>query len=121
MLNFILMGGGQIVRDIDPTFDCFGRINVGDYVYIGSGSKIMPGVNIGSHVLVAAGTIVTKSIPSDVVVAGNPARIICTKEEFYSRNKKYNLQSKGLNPNKKRDLLLTICEDRLIKKQYLKL
>lgn len=54
-------GGGQVVRHIDPTFDSFGKVTIGDYVYIGTDSLIMPGVTIGDHTLVAAGSVVTKS------------------------------------------------------------
>ena len=48
----------------------------------------MPGVTVGDNVLIAAGSIVTKSIPSNVVVAGNPARFICSIEDYIERNKK---------------------------------
>lgn len=52
------------------------KINIGNNVFIGVNSIIMPGVNIDDNVIVAAGSIVTKSIPSGVIVAGNPAKII---------------------------------------------
>ena len=45
-------------------------------VWIGSGSVICPGVTIGEHSIVAAGAVVTKDVPPDVVVGGVPARII---------------------------------------------
>ncbi|MCA6046142.1 hypothetical protein KQP74_01455 [Bacteroides thetaiotaomicron] len=46
-----------------PDFDCFGKVTIGDYVYIGKRALIMPGVTLGNHVLVAAGSVVTKSVP----------------------------------------------------------
>lgn len=76
----------------------------------------MPGVTIGDNVLVAAGSIVTKSIPSGMVVAGNPARIICTIEEFYERNKKWDLHSKGMPSAQKRQMLMLLPEDMFIRK-----
>lgn len=109
-------GGGQVVRHIDPSFDAFGKVVIGDYVYIGTNALILPGVTIGDHVLVAAGTVVTKSIPSGVVVAGNPAKIICTIDDFYARNKKYNTKTKGLNSKEKKQYLLKMREDMFIKK-----
>jgi len=51
-------------------------IQIGKNVWIGNGSKILPGVEIGDHSVVGAGSVVTKSVPSGVVVAGNPARVI---------------------------------------------
>ena len=49
---------------------------IGDYVDIGSNVCIIGPVHIGDNVRIGAGTIVTKSIPSNCVVVGNPARII---------------------------------------------
>ena len=54
---------------------------IGDNVWIGAGAIINPGVTIGDNVVVASGAVVTKSVPSDVVVGGNPARIIKTIEK----------------------------------------
>lgn len=68
--------GGNVVRCQIPDFDIFGKITIGDWVYIGNNSLIMPGVTIDNNVLVASGSVVTKSVPAGVVVAGNPARII---------------------------------------------
>ncbi len=48
---------------------------IGDDCWIGANSTILPGVTIGDNVVVAAGSIVTKDIPSNVMVAGNPAVI----------------------------------------------
>lgn len=49
---------------------------IGKKCFIGANSIIMPGVQIGDGSIVAAGTIVVKSVPEGVVVAGNPAKII---------------------------------------------
>lgn len=89
-------GGSKVARTIYPKFDCFGKVEIGDNVYIGNNSLIMPGVTIGSDVLIAAGSVVCHSVPSGVVVGGNPARIICRVEEYIERNKPYNLDTKGL-------------------------
>lgn len=87
---------------------------IGDYVYIGSSALIMPGVTIGDGALVAAGSVVTKSVPPGMVVGGNPAKILCTTEDYYERNKKYDLHSKGLK--EKKELLLSLSEDSFIRK-----
>lgn len=51
-------------------------IELGDDVWIGANSCIMKGVTLGDRTIVAAGSVVTKSFPSDVIVAGNPAKIV---------------------------------------------
>lgn len=108
-------GGGTVARSKYPDFDCFGKVTIGNYVY---NSLIMPGVSIGDNVLVAAGSIVTKSIPSNVVVAGNPAKIICTLEEYINKNLPYNLNSKKMSPDDKRKLLENLPDDKFIKKEF---
>lgn len=61
------------------------RIKVGNDVFIGVNSVIMPGVVIEDEVIIAAGAIVTKSIPSGVIVAGNPAKIIGNYSDFKNK------------------------------------
>lgn len=107
-------GGGQAIRHIHPDFDVFGKVTIGNGVYIGANALIMPGVTIGNNALIAAGSVVTKSIPPGMVVAGNPAKIICTIEEYYERNKSYDLHSK--NVSNKREFLLKLSDDKFIKK-----
>lgn len=109
-------GGGNCVRIIDPTFDCFGKVIIEDWAYIGSGSHIMPGVTIGRGALVAAGSIVTKSVPPGMVAGGNPARIICTVDEYYQKNKKYNINTKGIDADEKKKRLLALPDNLFIKK-----
>lgn len=112
-------GGGGAVRRIYPNFDCFGKVVIGDYVYIGNNSSIMPGVTIGNNVLVAACSVVTKSVPDNVVVGGNPAKIICTIDEYIERNLKYNLDSKNLSEEEKKSLLLNMPDEKFIKKKMM--
>ncbi len=51
-------------------------IHIGNDVWIGGSCTILPGITIGDNSIVAAGSIVTKDVPSNTVVAGNPARVI---------------------------------------------
>jgi maltose O-acetyltransferase len=51
-------------------------IVIGDNVWIGGGAIICPNVTIGNNVVIAAGSVVVKDIPDDVLIGGNPARII---------------------------------------------
>ena len=60
----------------------FRRVKIGNNVFIGVNSIIMPGVKIEDNVIIAAGSIVTKSVPSGVIIAGNPAKIIGSYETY---------------------------------------
>lgn len=51
-------------------------VTIGDNVWIGGSVTILPGVTIGDNVTIGAGAVVTRDIPSNVVAAGNPCRII---------------------------------------------
>ena len=63
------------------------NVVIGNYVFIGANSIVLPGVNIGDNVIVGAGSVLTKNVPSNSVVAGNPAKFICTIEEYLAREK----------------------------------
>lgn len=109
-------GGARVARKIYPSFDTFGKVVIEDWAYIGTASQIMPGVTIGEGALVAAGSVVTKSVAPYTVVGGNPAKYICSVQEYIDRNLKYNLDSKELSGEEKRNLLLSMTEDKFIKK-----
>lgn len=113
-------GGGHAIRHLYPDFDLFGKVTIGNYVYLGNNTLVMPGVTIGDNVLVAAGSVVTKSIPSGCVVAGNPAKFICTIEQYAERNIKYNTRTKGFDTKSKKDYLMKIDNDKFVSKPYLK-
>ncbi len=51
-------------------------VTIGNNVWLGGSSVILPGVTIGNNVVVAAGAVVVKDVPDNVVVGGNPAKII---------------------------------------------
>ena len=64
-----------------------GKVKIGNNVFIGMKSTILKGVEIGNNVIIGANSLVNKDIPSNVVVAGNPARIIMSIEEYYQKRK----------------------------------
>ncbi len=115
-VTFHTHGGANVARRKYPNFDVFGKIVVEDWAYIGANSQIMPGVTIGEGALVAAGSIVTKSVKPYTVVGGNPARYICTVDEYIERNKEYNLDSKSLSSEEKKKLLLSLEDSKFLKK-----
>lgn len=109
-------GGGNLFRRNIPDYDSFGKIVIKDWAYIGSGAHIMPGVTIGEAAIVAAGAVVTKSVPDGMVVGGNPAKVIGTTEEYLERNMKYNVGTKSMSTEAKKAYLLRLDNDRFIMK-----
>lgn len=109
-------GGGHVVRRIVPDFDTFGKVEIEDWAYVGAHSQIMPGVTIGEGAMVAAGSVVTKSVPKGMVVGGNPAKIICSVNDYLERNMRYNVLTKGLNEDEKKQRLLAIDKSLFLKK-----
>lgn len=71
-------GGGTVKEKI-------GCIEIGDNVFIGSNTTVLLNVKIGSNVIIGAGTLVNKDIPDNAVVAGVPARIIGSFEDFLNK------------------------------------
>lgn len=63
------------------------RVTIGNKVFIGAGSIVLPGVTIGDNVVVGSGSVVTKSIPSGEVWAGNPARKLCDTADFVAKHR----------------------------------
>jgi acetyltransferase-like isoleucine patch superfamily enzyme len=78
-------GSTWLMRDQKGRRYYYAPIEIGNNVFIGVNSIIMPGVKIEDNVIVGAGSIVTKSIPSGVIVAGTPAKIIGKFEEIEKR------------------------------------
>lgn len=64
-----------------------GKIKIGNNVWLGQNVSILKGVEIGDNVIIGYGSIVTKSIPSNSVAVGSPAKVICSFEEYYKKRK----------------------------------
>jgi acetyltransferase-like isoleucine patch superfamily enzyme len=78
-------GASWLLRDGKGRRHRYAPIEIGSDVFIGASSIILPGVRIGNRVIVAAGSVVNRSIPDNCVVAGVPARFIRTFDEFERR------------------------------------
>ena len=61
------------------------RVVIGNNVFIGLNSIILAGVNIGDNVVIAAGSVVTKTVPSGKIVGGNPAKIIGNFKDYKAK------------------------------------
>lgn len=92
-----------------------GRVKVGNNVFIGTKSIIMPGVTIGQNSIIGANSVVTTNVPANSVVAGVPAKIICDiktyKEKLIKRKElqpvfdsKYTLRG-GITREKKEEMI----------------
>lgn len=64
-----------------------GRVTIGNNVFIGAESVVLPGVTIGNNVVVGANSTVTHDIPDNTVVVGSPARILCSLDEYLAKEK----------------------------------
>ena len=77
----------------DASTKCFlnytkiGRVTIGNNVFIGAETVVLPNVKIGDNVIIGANSTVTKDIPNNVVAVGNPARVICSIEDYLQKHK----------------------------------
>lgn len=71
---------GEVVGEAKETW-------IGDNVFIGMNAVILMGSHIGNNVIVGAGSVVSGEIPDNSVVAGVPARVICTLDDYYRKRK----------------------------------
>jgi maltose O-acetyltransferase len=74
------------------TFNYFGltqigRVSIGNNVFIGASTIVLPNVVIGDNIVIGANSIVTHDLASNAVYAGNPARMICSIAEFQEKNR----------------------------------
>lgn len=64
-----------------------GRVTIGNHVFIGAESVVLPGVTIGDRVIIGANSTVTHDMPNNSVAAGSPARVICTLDSYLEKEK----------------------------------
>jgi len=65
-----------------------GRVVINESCHIGSRTTILPGVDIGPRTIVGANSTVSRSLPPDTVCVGNPARVLCTLDEYLAKHRK---------------------------------
>lgn len=80
--KFFTHGAAWVLREKYPKIDFFGKIKIGNNVYIGNNALILAGVTVGSNVIIAAGAVVTKSVSDGCIVGGNPAKVIGKVSDF---------------------------------------
>lgn len=98
-------GGTLIFRDQIPDLEISKPIVVGNNVYIGEETMILPGAHIGDNCVIGARSVVTKDIPDNSVAAGVPARVIKTTDQYLQKLKRESLHLGHLK-GKEKDLAL---------------
>ncbi len=92
-------GAGILFRDRKGRRYHYAPIVIGDNVFIGIRSIILPGVKIGNNVIIAAGSVVSKSVPDNAIVGGIPAKIIGKYQDLESKALREWTSDEDLNKN----------------------
>lgn len=99
-------GSVWVLTNEDPDADYFGRIRIGNNVFIGINSTILPNVSIGDNVIVGCCSVVTRDVPSNSVVAGSPARVVSTFEGYKRKMKGKTLPTNKLDYKTKKRIVM---------------
>ena len=99
-----------------------GKVYIGDHVFVGANTTILPGIEIGEFAIIGAGSVVTKNVPPYEVWAGNPAKKICTLDEYKEKihtacTRKYSAQYKigcGITQEMKAEMQAALNDARFI-------
>jgi acetyltransferase-like isoleucine patch superfamily enzyme len=94
-------GGVGLFRREYPGINIFGRIKIGNNVFIGAGAILLLNIRVGDNVVIGAGSVVTKDIPDNVVVVGVPARIIRSIQEYKENCLKAAVYVRETDPKKR--------------------
>ena len=99
-------GAVWVFREKEPKLELFKSIYIGSNVFIGIKSIILPGSNIGSNIIIGAGSVVKGQLISGNVYAGVPAKKICTIEDFLKKNQNNFSKTRFMKyKSKKRNIL----------------
>lgn len=104
-------GGTLILRKEIPDLEWSATIKIGNDVYIGIRTIILPGVTIGNRCIIGAGSVVSRSIPDNSVAAGVPAKVIKTTDEYLEKMKRKSLKCGHLKSVAKDKVLREIYKD----------
>lgn len=109
-VNFVTHDGSmRVLRILYPECkqsDLFGKITIGNNVFIGVNTTILPNTVIEDNVIVGAGSIVKGTLQANGVFAGIPVKYICSVEEYMLKNKPFFEPTKHLDAIAKREYLL---------------
>lgn len=87
----IFFGHDGSVNMLNRAYHCkldkVGKIDLRDNVFVGHGAIVLPGVTIGPNAIVAAGSVVSRDVPSNSIVAGAPAKVVANLDEYVEKMK----------------------------------
>ena len=116
-VTFVTHDVSHVMLNANPTLkneafkEKIGCIEIKDNVFVGTGVTILYGVQIGSNVIVGAGSLVNKDVPSNSVVGGVPAKFISTFDEYIKKRKEEKIYPDDIAPHGESisDELAEIC------------
>lgn len=103
-VTFVTHDVTHVMLNANPTLngekfnEKIGCIEIQDNVFVGAGTTILYGVRIGSNVIIGAGSLINKDVPSNVVVAGVPARIIGSFDDYIAKRRSEESYPETLGP-----------------------
>ncbi len=107
-VNFVTHDVSHVMLNADPDLkgerfqEKIGCIEIQDNVFVGAGTTILYNVRIGSNVIIGAGSLVNKDVPSNSVVAGIPARVIGSFEDYLAKRRSEPAYPSALKPKNER-------------------
>lgn len=99
-------GGVWVFRQKYPEIDVVAPIIVGNNVFIGFNTILMPGVTIGDNCVIGAGSVVTRNIPANHVAVGIPARLIKSTNDYWETIKGKAIYIRSFDEQEKRKFLI---------------
>lgn len=118
-VSFITHDGGvHVLRKVGliNSESVFGKIIIGNNVFIGNEAMILPGVTIGNNVIIGARSVITKSVPDNCIAAGTPAKILGNIFDYYKKNIGKYIDISQMNYCEKRSTILSLGQAELITK-----
>ena len=98
-------GGTFVLRREQPNVSLYGKIDVGNNVFIGARSIILPNVKIGNNCIIAAGSVVTRDVKDGMIVGGVPAKVISNINDYKEKHKDELLPIADYSFDKKKNIL----------------
>lgn len=100
-----------------------GRVDIGNNVIIGADCTILPGIKIGNNTIIGTKSLVSKDIPANVIASGNPAKVVCSIDDYILKQKSlfektlhfdesYTIQG-GITEEKKKELRKALENNRI--------